>query len=309
MSENFVEMKVSYPTGKSGGEIVVKSTRMKGRVFSFPRELCHQLSKEHKDDLQYPCVYVLWDSGALKPKAYVGESDNFLARVERHLGKKDFWNRVAVYTTPELTKTDTLSFEAWLVRFAKQAKRCDLQNTQDPRERKYPSKEEERAAKHHCEDVCRFFLPLAGCDFFNPARLPKVVEAAQKPAKREKADAAVIDGQGVELFLVKTIKGVGVSAQGRDTEAGFVIAKNSTAVKEDSVSVQHSRYQFIADTRRDLVESEILVKNDAKTYRFSQDWNCESAYKAATVILGRPTSGAGDWKDAEGRTLKQLQQR
>lgn len=308
MSEN-IEMKVSYPTGKSGGEVVVKRKMMEGRAFSFPRELCHDLSREHADELQHPCVYVLWDSGGLKPKAYVGESDDFLTRIDQHLRKKDFWTRVAVYTMPDLTKTDVLSFQAWLVQSAKDAKRCDLQNTQDPRERTYPNNAERSAAKHHCDDVCRFFLPLAGCDFFNPARLPKVAGVAQKPTGRAKAAAMTIAGQGVGLFLVKRIKGVNLKAQGRDTENGFVVAKGSTAMKEDSLSVKRDRFQFIADTRKDLVDRKILVDNDDKTYRFSRDWSCKSSYMAVTVIFGGPGSGAGDWKDAEGRTLKQLQQR
>lgn len=313
MNENSVEMRIFYPDGKPGVEGVIHKEGATATAIFFSKESCDDVCRvREKKQFSRQCVYVLWCPGVgAKPRAYIGISDNVRQRMYGHMRDKKFWTRAMVYTDGDRLRGDAEYIEARLVQIARQAQNaglCVLDNTNNPRIRTYDDEAKYSAAEKHILNLCRFFLPLAGCDFLNPALASKTPKADQKPAKREDA-AITIAGQGVELSLVRTIKGADVNARGRDTETGFVVAKNSTAVKEDSVSVQQTRYQFIADTRRDLVERKVLVKNDANTYRFSEDWNCKSAYKAASVILGRPTSGAGDWKDAKGRTLKQLQQR
>lgn len=42
-------------------------------------------------------------------------------------------------------------------------------------------------------------------------------------------------------------------------------------------------------------------------YRFSQDYVFTSPSTAAAVVLGRSANGRIEWKDAQGRTLKELQ--
>lgn len=43
------------------------------------------------------------------------------------------------------------------------------------------------------------------------------------------------------------------------------------------------------------------------SYRFSQDYAFSSPSTAAAVLLGRSANGRIEWKDAQGRTLKELQ--
>jgi hypothetical protein len=45
----------------------------------------------------------------------------------------------------------------------------------------------------------------------------------------------------------------------------------------------------------------------ASGYRFSQDYVFTSPSTAAAVVLGRSANGRIEWKDAQGRTLKELQ--
>ena len=42
-------------------------------------------------------------------------------------------------------------------------------------------------------------------------------------------------------------------------------------------------------------------------YRFSQDYVFTSPSTAAAVVLGRSANGRIEWKDGQGRTLKELQ--
>lgn len=312
MNENSVDMQVFYPTGKPGGEVVVESPRLKGRAFAFSRDLCSDNCKEHENRLRHPCVYVLWDSGREHPKAYVGESDTFLERVDNHLRTKDYWTRIAIYTASNLTKTDVLNFQAWLVQFAKEAGRCDLQNTQDPRERTYSSKELEHAAKRHFNDVRRFFLPLVGCNFFNPAA--KAAASAPKEAKDASAPLAAVPGLVPDLLLdemgVLSIQfpGKNVDAKGREDEKGFVVLKDSTAALEATDSAHGPKHKYIVEKRDELIRQGVLERKGG-VYIFSQDYLFNSSSIAASVVWGGSVSGPDRWKDAAGRTLNQLQQR
>ena len=42
------------------------------------------------------------------------------------------------------------------------------------------------------------------------------------------------------------------------------------------------------------------------SYSFTRDYVLESASAAASVVLGAGMNGLTNWKDAEGRTLKEL---
>jgi hypothetical protein len=46
----------------------------------------------------------------------------------------------------------------------------------------------------------------------------------------------------------------------------------------------------------------------AHIYRFTQDYSFSSPSTAAAVVLGRSANGRIEWKDAQGRTLKALQE-
>ena len=52
----------------------------------------------------------------------------------------------------------------------------------------------------------------------------------------------------------------------------------------------------------------VLVR-DGEGYRFAQDYAFSSPSTAAAVVLGRSANGRVEWKDAQGRTLKALQER
>jgi hypothetical protein len=43
-------------------------------------------------------------------------------------------------------------------------------------------------------------------------------------------------------------------------------------------------------------------------YQFTQDYSFSSPSTAATVVLGRNAAGRIEWKAADGRTLKELQE-
>jgi hypothetical protein len=59
--------------------------------------------------------------------------------------------------------------------------------------------------------------------------------------------------------------------------------------------------------RKDLVEQGVMIPEGA-LFRFTQDYDLSSPSTAAGVLLGRTANGRIEWKDASGRTLKEIQE-
>jgi hypothetical protein len=58
--------------------------------------------------------------------------------------------------------------------------------------------------------------------------------------------------------------------------------------------------------RKDLLAQGVIV-DQGQHYAFAQDQVFTSPSTAAGVILGRTANGRIEWKNSEGKTLKQLQ--
>ena len=56
-----------------------------------------------------------------------------------------------------------------------------------------------------------------------------------------------------------------------------------------------------------LLEKGVLTEF-GDVYRLAQDYTFNSPSTAAGVLLGRSSNGRVEWKDAKGRSLKQLQE-
>jgi hypothetical protein len=105
---------------------------------------------------------------------------------------------------------------------------------------------------------------------------------------------------------VLSCKGKGVLASGYEASQGFVVKAGSQAVTETVPSMQqHVRGMF--DLRQELIANGVLALADG-LYRFTQDYSFSSPSTAAAVVLGRSANGRIEWKDAQGRTLKALQE-
>jgi hypothetical protein len=105
---------------------------------------------------------------------------------------------------------------------------------------------------------------------------------------------------------VLTCKGKGVLAMGYEATQGFVVKAGSQAVVEAVPSMaQHVRGMY--DIRQELIANGVLTL-EGGLYRFTQDYSFSSPSTAAAVVLGRSANGRIEWKDAQGRALKELQE-
>jgi hypothetical protein len=226
-------------------------------------------------------VYVLSGPGmdGNLPRIYIGEGDPTKPRLEQHYGKKDFWTTVFLFNSKDayLNKAHIQFLEARLIKLASEAKRCELDNGTQPT---LPSMSEADVAE--AEGFLNEMLlcfPVLGLSVF------------EKPAK-ENRDQSVL-----------SLKGKGVEARGFESSEGFVVLAGSQAVKESVPSI----HRFMLDMRDAFVKSGV-VQDEGTAYRFTQDYEFDSPSTAAGVILGRSANGRIEWRDASGRSLKQLQE-
>ncbi len=64
---------------------------------------------------------------------------------------------------------------------------------------------------------------------------------------------------------------------------------------------------YVSELRAELLKNGVLVQ-DGNNFRFTQDYTFSSPSYASSVVLARSSNGRTDWKDANGKTLKQLQE-
>ena len=105
----------------------------------------------------------------------------------------------------------------------------------------------------------------------------------------------------VNVFMRKTVDQL--DARGRQEEQGFVLLAGSQMKKRPSTSLRGSD----AAIRDSMLSNGILVDDNSGFYCLTRDYGFHSSSAAARLVLGnKGTSGLTTWRDAEGRTLKQL---
>ena len=172
--------------------------------------------------------------------------------------------------------------ESRLIALARAAKRMPLDNANQPAE---PSlSEADRADMEVFLGHMLGMLPVLGVHAFEQA--PKAPAAKAGP--------------------VLTCKGKGVQATGYEASQGFVVRAGSQAVADTVPSMaQHVRGMF--DLRQELISNGVLAMQGG-LYQFTQDYSFSSPSTAAAVVLGCSANGRVEWKAADGRTLKEIQE-
>ncbi len=273
-------IKIFLPGGDPNGLRTIEKSSWNGCGLVVPRALFGEARK--REDWTRAGVYVLVgppeNSGL--PRIYVGEGDPIGPRLEQHAVKKDFWITAIAFTSnskdAKLNKAHVQYLEARLVKLAAKAKRCVLDNGNEPQ---LPSlSESDQADAEGFFDAMMLCFPVLGLDVFT-----EMVTAS-------KSDP------------VLHLQSKGIAAQGTASAQGFVVHKGSRAVKATQPSCQACFRQL-----RDGLIGNGVLKLDRDGYVYTQDYPFSSPSTAAGVTLGRAANGRTAWKTKDGRTLKELQ--
>lgn len=272
-------IRVLVPTGDPDGLRIVEKSNWPGVGVVFNRTNYKEVVDRAEFNKTGVYVLVGTSDDSILPTIYVGEGDPVKARLNHHYGKKDFWNWAAFFVAKDdsLNKAHVQHLESELLRLAKEAKQCKLDNGQEPL---LPTLSEADTVfvDSFLQDIASIF-PLLGLGVFE-----KTVTTTKRPG-----DLLAIDSKGIE-------------ANGYEDAKGFVVVKGSQLVKDEVQSIQ----QYLSTLRKDLLEQGVIVDN-GQTYVFAQDQVFGSPSTAAGVILGRSSNGRVEWKNSAGVTLKQLQ--
>ncbi len=216
-----------------------------------------------------------------RPLLYVGEADDVRGRLDQHAKSKDFWTLAVAFTSKDdtLNKAHVRYLESRLLTLAPQVGRVVLDNGTAPTVP--PLSEADVAEADGFLAELLVVAPLTGVTAF---------EALAAPSPSH--PSLLCKGAG------------GASARGRETPEVFVVEEGSRVRLDTVASV--AKLPLMA-LRQRLVASGVLLL-DGATYVFSRDHVFGSPSNAAGVVLGRTANGRVEWKTAEGKTLKELQE-
>lgn len=252
-----------------------------GKAVAGPRTELDQLLK--REEAANVGVYLLTGIDPLSggPAVYIGEAESIQSRLKQHV-EKDFWNQAVFFTSKDenLTKSHIRYLEGRLIELAKLAGRADLMNSQATTS-KLP--ESDRADMEIFLGKVEQLLPALGVEVLVPV-------AAAPKSKEEARD----------LFCEIS----GLKATGRLTPNGIVVLAKSQAALHLRPSAKD--YPWVVNARAQLVKDKVLVEADG-CLEFTKDHEFSSPSAAAAVIHGGTANGRTAWKDATGKTLKQLE--
>ena len=280
------------PTGIRHAEVV----NWTGQAIICPRGRVGELAQWLES--QRPGVYVLFgeDESGSKEKAYIGEAENVLTRLQSHLKNKDFWDRVVFFTSKDenLTKAHVKYLEARMVELTLQAGRVVLENGTAPQLPSLPRAD--RDAMEEFLDPARILLAALGSLILHP--LPKKPQGGG-PAAGGKS------GPLSDVRLHLNVSKTGVVAEGVSTDEGFVVYSGSIG----PLRVLDSLSKGWRDLREELISQKSIVPDmDKKIITFVQDVLFKSPSAAAAVVCGGVRNGRDAWRDEQGTPLKQLEE-
>lgn len=239
------------------------------QMYIIPRS--HLSILNERTELQTPAFYILLgEDEETKPKAYIGETENFRERVRDHESKKAFWQKALLFISKDaaMTKADVQYLEHKAIAEAKVSNSFVLnENKQTPKAPNLPEYRKDDMDEFF-EDV-KFLTSFIGCGIFDIA----------KPKEEH-------------LFFTK---GRGCDAKGFYHSKGFTVLKGSTIVSSSSPS-------FKWKNKREKMLSENTHSSEGKL-ELSSDTTFNSPSTAADFCIGSSNNGWLVWKDKDGNTL------
>jgi hypothetical protein len=273
-------IKIFLIDGEPNGRMSCELSNWSGKAYKIPRIKVKDCSDRH--ELLSTGVYLLLGKDEEgKDLVYIGEAESILKRITQHLNQKDFWNETIVFISKDenLNKAHVKYLENRLHDIAMSAKRYKVENSIIPTQSSIS--ESDRAEMEEFIENIKMLVNTLGHKVFDEKR-----EIKQK--------------QKQEIFSIKAARGA--DGQGEQTSDGFVVFKGS---KSASTIVNSMTTGFIK-FREKLIEEGILV-NKSEYFEFSEDFIFSSPSTAASIIMGRNANGLSEWKQKDGKTLKEFE--
>ena len=265
--------------GDPSGRLTCELSNWTGLAYRIPRTEVKKCAD--RPNLNSTGVYMLFGrNDDDKQAVYIGEAEEVYKRLQDHLREKDFWNEVIVFISKDenLNKAHIKYIENKLYEKAKATNRYFVMNGNIPP--MPPISEADRAEMDEYISNLTMMVNTLGHKLFEEIK----------------------DSSEVTDINVLTIKSTrGVDAKGIQTQEGFVVLKGSKIAN----STVESYSERLKAKRKDLMHTE-KVKVYHDEFVVTEDLLFTSPSAAADIVTGRSANGLIEWKDKNGRSLKDL---
>lgn len=281
-TKNTFSIHTEFLDGKlDGARNIYMGANSTCHLYVIPREEIN-IANNIADIAGQPAFYILLgDANALNPEAYIGQTTDFANRKNDHVQKKDFWKTALVFISDnhKIYGDDVKYLEYLGIDSAQSANSFSLLNGANPRK--------PNIAPFRVNDMEVFFRDIQlltrfyGCSIF---------------------DTPVAKPQPEHLFYVhatdRPAEGVGFYDENAKQ---FVLVKGSVIANEVVTSFRPiaAREKFIKEHCK-IDKGQIVLQHDVPM---------DSPSGASGIILGRPSNGWDDWKDADGNKLGKVVKR
>lgn len=283
-------------TGLKFGEVVNHTIQ----AISCPRNRFAELSDY--SEAKRPGVYFLFglDEETGDPKVYIGEAENVLDRLQNHILLKDFWSEVILFISKDenLTKSHVKYLESRIIQISFEINRYKVENYNQPQLSSLPRPD--RDAMEEFLVYIKLLLGVLGHKLLEELISPPNKTSSEQLVGNQTTQNIAVNVNDLELSLnVGTVK-----AKAYMTDEGIVVLKGSAAVKD----LQSSLTGGYVTIRERLVSKGIIQMDDNK-YIFQENYLFPSPSQAASIIVGYSINGREHWRNNQGVSLKEIENR
>ena len=281
--------------GEVTGKIKCTLSNWTGVIYKIPRIQLGDLKS--RDEMKQSGIYFLFgrDEDKQKDVTYIGQAttrkngEGVLLRIQEHTRDThaDYFNDVIILTTQNNSfgPTEISYLENKFTQLAKEAGRYIVKNGNDPNTGNVT--EEKESELDEIVENTLMIIGTLGYRVFVPMT--------------KKVSQDLTDNHSTYLYLKRKTKKSNkvIEATCERTTEGFVVLEGSQVEIKDSPYLSAS----LKEMRQNLIASRVIQDGVLKEKQLFS-----SPSYAAAFLLGMQTNGRTDWKDQDGRTLKELEE-
>ena len=281
--------------GEVTGKIKCTLSNWTGVIYKTPRIQLGDLKS--RDEMKQSGIYFLFgrDEDKQKDVTYIGQAttrkngEGVLLRIQEHTRDThaDYFNDVIILTTQNNSfgPTEISYLENKFTQLAKEAGRYIVKNGNDPNPGNVT--EEKESELDEIIENTLMIIGTLGYRVFVPMT--------------KKVSQDLTDNHSTYLYLKRKTKKSNkvIEATCERTTEGFVVLEGSQVEIKDSPYLPAS----LKEMRQNLIASRGIQDGVLKEKQLFS-----SPSYAAAFLLGMQTNGRTDWKDQDGRTLKELEE-
>ena len=281
--------------GEVTGKIKCTLSNWTGVIYKIPRIQLGDLKS--RDEMKQSGIYFLFgrDEDKQKDVTYIGQAttrkngEGVLLRIQEHTRDThaDYFNDVIILTTQNNSfgPTEISYLENKFTQLAKEAGRYIVKNGNDPNPGNVTEEKESEL-----DEIVENTLMIIGTLGYR-VFVPMIKKVSQD----------LTDNHSTYLYLKRKTKKSNkvIEATCERTTEGFVVLDGSQVEIKDSPYLPAS----LKEMRQNLIASRVIQDGVLKEKQLFS-----SPSYAAAFLLGMQTNGRTDWKDQDGRTLKELEE-